>query len=300
MRISLDSLATLDAIARRGSFAAAAEELHRVPSAVTYTVQKLEQDLEIVLFDRTGHRAKLTPAGEELLREGRHLLRAAGEIEQRVRRLAQGWEAELAIAVDEVIPLARLFPLLETFYRLNPGTRIRLGEEILAGGWDSLLSGRADLVIGVSGDPPPEGGCSIEPLGRVEFVFVVAPDHPLAGAPEPLPPESLLVHRAIAAADSSRSLPPRSSGLLSGQDCLNVPSMQSKLEAHVAGLGIGYLPVHLAQPHVAAGRLLIMEVEETKPTAQLYIAWRPRGAGKALKWFLSRLKEDAVRAALLA
>jgi len=300
MRISLDALATLDAIARRGSFAAAAEELHRVPSAVTYTVQKLEQDLAIVLFDRTGHRARLTPAGTELLREGRHLLRAAGEIEQRVRRLAQGWEAELAITVDEIIPLPRLFPLLEAFYLLNPGTRIRLGEEILAGSWDALLSGRSDLVIGVSGDPPPEGGCSIQPLGPADFVFVVAPGHPLANAPEPLAPESLVEYRAITAADSSRSLPPRNSGLLSGQDCLNVPSMQAKVEAQVAGLGVGYLPAHLARPLVAAGRLVVKEVEETKPKAQLCVAWRPRGAGKALRWFLSRLEEPSVREALLA
>ena len=46
MRISLDALLVLDSIARNGSFAAAGEELHRVPSAITYTIQKLEQDLE--------------------------------------------------------------------------------------------------------------------------------------------------------------------------------------------------------------------------------------------------------------
>lgn len=300
MRLSLDALATLDAIARRGSFAAAAEELHRVPSAVTYTVQKLEQDLGVTLFDRTGHRARLTPAGVELLREGRHLLRAAGEIEQRVQRFAQGWESELAITVDEIIPLPRIYPLLEEFYRLNPGTRLRLGVEVLAGTWDALLSGRADLVIGVSGDPPSEGGCSILPLGVVDFVFVVAPDHPLAAVPEPLQPESILAHRAVTAADSSRSLPPRTTGLLSGQDCLSVPGMQAKIDAHVAGLGVGYLPTHLARPLLAAGRLVAKEVEESKPIAQINAAWRPRATGKALKWFLSRLEDEAVVASLLA
>jgi DNA-binding transcriptional LysR family regulator len=300
MRLSLDALATLDAIARRGSFAAAAEELHRVPSAVTYTVQKLEQDLGLALFDRSGHRAKLTPAGVELLREGRHLLRAAGELEQRVQRLAQGWESELAITIDEIIPLPWIFPLVDAFYRLNPGTRVRLGEEVLAGTWDALLSGRADLVIGASGDPPSEGGCSILPLGVVEFIFVVAPGHPLASATEPLQPESILEHRAVTTADSSRSLPPRTTGLLSGQDCLTVPSLQAKIDAHVSGLGVGYLPAHLARPLVEAGRLVVKEVAESKPTAQLYAAWRPRGSGKALKWFLSRLEDEAVVGGLLA
>ena len=77
MRLSLDALLVIDAIDRRGSFAAAGHELHRVASAITYTVQKLEEDLDVLLFDRRGHRAKLTPAGRELLNEGRHLLRAA-------------------------------------------------------------------------------------------------------------------------------------------------------------------------------------------------------------------------------
>lgn len=100
MRLSLDALAALDAIARRGSFAAAAaEELHRAPSAVSYVVQKREQDLGLLIFDRSGHRAKLTPEGTELLREGRHLLRAAGEIEERRQRLARGWESELVYCI---------------------------------------------------------------------------------------------------------------------------------------------------------------------------------------------------------
>jgi DNA-binding transcriptional LysR family regulator len=80
MRLTLDALAVLDAIDRKGSFAAAAEELHRVPSAMTYAVQKLEEDLDVLLFDRRGHRAQLTEAGRELLREGRHLLQAASEL----------------------------------------------------------------------------------------------------------------------------------------------------------------------------------------------------------------------------
>jgi len=133
MRISLDALLVLDSIARNGSFAAAGEELHRVPSAITYTIQKLEQDLEVKLFDRSGHRARLTEAGEELLREGRHLLRTATDLECRVKRVATGWETELRIAVEDIIPTERLFPVLKDFYREGSGTRIKITAEILGG-----------------------------------------------------------------------------------------------------------------------------------------------------------------------
>ena len=191
MRISLDALLVLDSISRNGSFAAAGEELHRVPSAITYTIQKLEQDLEVKLFDRSGHRAKLTEAGEELLREGRHLLRSATDLECRVKRAATGWETELRIALDDIIPTERLFPLLKDFYREGSGTRVKLAAEILGGCWDALLSGRADMVIAAPGDAPPEGSLAVEPMGQFEFVFVVAPDHPLANAPEPLSVQDL-------------------------------------------------------------------------------------------------------------
>src|ERR1035437_1135678 len=110
MKLTLDALQVMDAIERQGSFAAAAAELHRVPSALTYTVQKLGQDLDGLLSDRGGHRARLTPAGQELMQEGRHLLRAAGELECRVQRVATGWETELRLALAIMVPAGQVFP----------------------------------------------------------------------------------------------------------------------------------------------------------------------------------------------
>lgn len=295
MRISLDALLVLDSISRNGSFAAAGEELHRVPSAITYTIQKLEQDLEVKLFDRSGHRAKLTEAGEELLREGRHLLRTATDLECRVKRVATGWETELRIAVDDIIPTERVFPLLKDFYREASGTRIKLTAEVLGGCWDALMTGRADLVIAAPGEAPHEGSLAVESMGQIEFVFVVAPEHPLVAAPEPLSAQDLLQYRAATAADSSRNLPPRTSGLLDGQDTLTVPTMRAKMAAHVAGLGVGYLPLLWAAPHIAAGRLVRKEVEGTKSRTNVYLAWQPRQAGKALKWFIEHLRDQRVK-----
>lgn len=295
MRISLDALLVLDSISRNGSFAAAGEELHRVPSAITYTIQKLEQDLDIKLFDRSGHRARLTEAGEALLREGRHLLRAASDLEHRVRHVATGWETELRIAIDDLVPTERLFPLLKDFYREASGTRVRMTMEVLGGCWDALVSGRADLVIGAPGDAPPEGLLAVEPMGSFEFVFVVAPEHPIAALPDPLSAQDILAHRAISAADTSRNLPPRASGLLDGQDALTVPTMRAKVAAQIAGLGAGYLPLLWAAPHVAAGRLVKKEVEGSKAVTHVYLAWHPRQTGRALKWFVERLRDKAVQ-----
>lgn len=291
MRVTLDAITVLDAIDRKGSFAAAADELHRVPSAITYTVQKLEQDLDLSLFDRSGHRARLTEAGKELLREGRHLLRAATELEQRVQRVATGWEAELRLALSDLIPVERLFPLLQDFYAEQRGTRLRLSTEVYGGTWDALAAGRADLAIGAPGEGPAGGGYHCHPLGEVRFVFVVAPQHPLAQAKEPLPNSLVQQYRAVTAADSSRHLLPRTSGLLSGQDVLTVQDMAAKQMAQRAALGVGYLPSYLAQADIDAGRLLLKQVEEPKPPAQLQLAWRSNHSGKALHWFVQQLQQ---------
>jgi len=300
MRLSLDSIAVIDAIERHGSFAAAAEALHRVPSAITYAVQKLEEDLDVQLFDRSGHRAQLTDAGRELLMEGRRLLTAAGEVESRVKRVATGYEVELRIAVDSLIPLARVYPLLEAFYAHACGTRLRLTTEVYGGMWDALVGQRADLAIGAPGEGPAGGGFSTRPLGMIEFIFLVAPHHPLAALPGPLRNEEIVRYRAISAADSSRNLPPRTAGLISGQDVLTVPDIQSKIEAQRAGLGVGYLPRHLARPEIESGRLVPKTVEEPKPPLPVYLVWRTAHRGEALRWFLERFEDASLRERLLS
>jgi DNA-binding transcriptional LysR family regulator len=300
MRLTLEALEVLDAIDRRGSFAAAAAELNRVPSAITYSVRQAEEALDVPLFDRSGHRAQLTAAGRALLDEGRQLLRAAADIECRVAQVAKGWESELRIAVDTIIGMERLYPVVADFYAAEPGTRLRFLHEVLGGTWDALASGRADLAIGASGDAPAGGAYAVRPLGRVDMVLVVAPGHPLARERRPVTPAMLLSHRAVSIADSSRLLPPRTLGLLSGQDVLTVATLEAKVAAHAAGLGVGWIPRPVAVREQQAGRLAILEAESPRQPADIVLAWRPSLAGKATKWFVKRLEEPAVAASLLA
>ena len=121
-------------------------------------------------------------------------------------------------------------------------------------------------------------------------VFAVAPQHPLAQIAGPLQNEDIRQYRSISAADTSRNLPPRTSGILSGQDVLTVPDMQSKLSAQIAGLGVGYLPKKLAEEYAEQGKLMIKEVAEAKSEASGYLAWRSNG-GKAQQWLLKRLEK---------
>ena len=299
MKLSLDALLVLDAIARNGAFARAAEELHRVPSALTYTVQQLEADLGVVLFDRSGRKAILTPAGHELLNEGRVLLRAAGDLECRIQQVAKGWETELRVAVDTIIDPQMLFPLIERFAAEDAGTRIRLSTEVFGGAWDALQSARADLIIGASVEAPPGGGYATLPMGRWQWVFAAAPSHPILKESGPLTETVIARYRAVSVADTSRSTPPRTVGLLSGQDVLTVASMTDKLAAQIRGLGVGFLPKHLAAAALKRGQLIPLTVLLPRPDSQIGAAWRSNRTGRALRWFVSQLEDAKIAASIM-
>jgi DNA-binding transcriptional LysR family regulator len=303
MKLTLESLQLVDAIARRGSFAAAAEELGRVPSAVTYAARRLEGDLDVLLFDRAGYRARLTPAGEELLREGRHLLAAADDLARRVQRVAAGWEQELRIALDTIISFERFLPLLDRFCGMAP-TQVRVTEEVLGGTWDALLAGRADVAIGASQEGPAPHRLSVgyrsEPLGAVELVFAVAPSHPLAALPSPLSHAEIRRHRQVVVGDTSQQLAPRTSGLIGAADVLAVPTMAAKIQAQVAGLGCGYLPRARIEEALARGQLVVKETDQGRRESTLSVAWRQDARGKAAAWWIEALRNSATRAALVA
>jgi DNA-binding transcriptional LysR family regulator len=307
-----EALLMMDTIARTGSFAAAARELGKVPSALTYSVRQLEEALDVLLFDRSSRQAQPTDAGRELLAEGRRLLGEMQAVADRVQRVAHGWETELAISVEDILSPTTVFELVEAFCQVcatpqaaspGTGTRLRLRTDVLAGTWEALVTRQVELAIGVSGEHSNPGGIELRELGEMPFVYVVAPHHPLAAATHPLQDAELVHHRAVAVADSAQRLAPITVNLLAGQDVLTVPHMRAKTEALIRGLGAGFLPEPMARAHIDAGRLVHKATARANPPARMFYAWRaekgPQGLGRALQWWLSQLESPQTRRALI-
>jgi DNA-binding transcriptional LysR family regulator len=299
-----DALGLVQAVAAQGSFAAAARELGLVPSAVTYRIRQIEDALDVLLFDRSSRQARLTPAGSELLSAGQQLLQDIDTMANRVKRVATGWEAEFTVAVDTALSASTVMELAESFYALQPTTRLRLREEALAGTLEAVTTGRAELALGVVVEPGTTAGINSHELGDLLFVYVVAPHHPLVGIPEPIADDVLIRHRVVAVSDSAlqRSMA-LTLGLLTGQDVLTVPTMRAKLDAQLRGLGGGFLPEPLARPYIESGRLVVREIQRApRRTIRLSYAWRNPGnlgPGRALQWWLTQLESAATRSALL-
>lgn len=289
--ITLEALQVLDAINREGSFAAAAAALHRVPSAISYSVQKLEQDLGVTLFSRQGRKSVLTPAGQVLLQQGREILQATERLAETARQVERGWESSLAIAVDTVLDMAVMFPLLNRFYPLRPEVAISLQHEALAGGWEALVDKRVDLAVGITAKPAGVSGIEMLPIGTVKWLLCVHPQHPLAEAEKPVSAARLESERMVVVADSSRHLPSLSFRMLSKQPALRVATLQQKIDAQIAGLGVGFVPEHLVQAQLQQGLLRVVAVQGVQQESVMYMAWRKGEKGKALHWFIDQLQQ---------
>ncbi|MDI9246767.1 LysR substrate-binding domain-containing protein [Marinobacter sp. CHS3-4] len=294
--ITIDALKVLDAIDRKGSFAGAANELFRVPSAISYTVQKLEEDLNVPIFDRTGHRASLTPAGRYLLEEGRALLEAAETLAHTTQQVAKGWETRLRIGFNSILPADCLFEAVREFYGLGVPVEVQLVEEVFAGAWDALQSRRIDLIVGADQMSKPAGAFTTSPLGRLDFVYAVAPDHPLTEAEQPLTEADIARFPAAVAADTSRSLPPGNAGIFRRQRTLTVSNIDQKIAIQRAGMAVGWLPEPRVRGLLNSGELVALSVHEPRQPIMLHLARHAEDQGKALMWFWERLTDTSTMA----
>ena len=317
--LSANNLLLLGVVAKQGSLASAARSLGMVPSAMSYRIRQMEEALDVLLVDRKGT-TRLTAAGQELVIEGERLLNEMEAIANRIKRVATGWEPVLTIAIDSLVSRSTVLDLVGHFYKdcakalkqlqqpfATSPTRIKIQSETLSGTWGVLAAGQVDLAIGVVVDESNALGLRAAPLGEVPFVFAVAPQHPLAQIDGAVSDAIIRSHRAIAVADSSRTNQTMTIGLLAGQDVLTVPDMNLKLEAHLRGLGCGFLPTVLAKPHIDAGRLLVVKTLRRPRLSRVSYAWRQTGPGSggkgqyglALAWWLKQLEDPKARSALL-
>jgi len=285
--LTLESLRVMDAIDRRGSFAAAAEELGRVPSALSYTMQKLEEELDVVLFDRSGHRTKFTNVGRMLLERGRLLLEAADKLTSDAEALARGWEPHLTIVCEALIPAASLFPLVDKLAQKST-TQLTLATEVLAGAWERLETGRADIVIAPDMHFRTSSEINSRPLYSVVNVYVAAPDHPIHKEPEPLSDTTRVKYRGIAVADTARERPVLTVLLLDKQQRLTVSSIDDKRRALLAGLGVASMPYPMVEKDIQEGRLKVIGSEYSHET-NVIMAWRRDSMGEAKAWCLREI-----------
>jgi len=256
-RTTLEQWRVVQAIVEHGSYAQAAEALHRSQSSVSYMVARLQEQLGVELFLLEGRKARLTENGAALLARASELLGDAHRLEQLADNLQRGWEAEVRLAVDAALPAAVLLSALKAFAGLAPQTRVHLTEVVLSGADQALLQRQVDLAVGTR---IPTGHFG-ERLLDIPFVAVAHPAHPLHRLGRELTAEDLSREMQVVLRDSGQANP-RDDGWLGATLRWTVSHMDAMRMLVAGGLGFAWLPDRLVADAARAGTLLPLPLRE--------------------------------------
>tara|TARA_R110002072_G_scaffold28962_1_gene92378 strand:+ start:4930 stop:5829 length:900 start_codon:yes stop_codon:yes gene_type:complete len=292
--ITIEALEVIDTIDRRGSFASAAEELGKATSALSYIVQKLEEQLDVTIFVRQGRRSVLTAAGRVVLEDGRQILAATSRLADKTREVATGWEPRLNISVGAPCDYSEFFSAIRMFVDLYPTVELDVSEHILNGGWELLERDMVDLVVNIPGPVPANKGYRSTILGKNDLALVASRDNPIsqfANQPAELD-EALRTSRRVIVHDSTQLNISTSAGLISNSDAFYVQNMDQKIEAQLAGIGIGHLPRTKIQPYLDNGTLVELHTKQALKNEKVFMVWKLANKGKALAAMTRLLEKE--------
>lgn len=290
--VSLDQLRTFITAVDEGSFSAAARKLNRVQSAVSGWINSLEEQIGVILFDRTGRFPKLTPEGVLLLADARSIVAGVDTLKARAKLIASGLEAEVSVVVDVFFPTAAVTEAAKAFARRFPLTPIRIYVEGLGAAYEPLLDKRCSLGI-VGTLPISFPSLTSERIGEVPLITVAAPSHPLASFTQRIPRHELAKHVQLVLTDKSELLKGRDFGVMSPLTW-RLADLSTKYAFLKDCVGWGSMPLHMVEHDIATGKLAALDIEDVPHTGHMLTmaAVYPKTAppGPAGKWFIEHLK----------
>ena len=298
--LTLDQMRTFVTVVRAGSFRAGAEQLHRVQSAVSFTIANLEAQLGVALFDRSGYRPRLTPAGEAMLEDVRAVLARVDALKARAHELERGVELKLAVAFDTLFPADIAAAALRRLHERFPSVAVRVEYTSLGGTFEALQSRRCAVAVAVLDQI--EERFARRFLTRLTTFAVVAPTHELARLARKRRVDlerAIGEHLQIVVEDPTELTAGRDFAVISSNTwCTS--DMHSKLALIRAGIGWGTLPHWLVQPELDQGRLVRLPARRLGAGGEIvYDAYfchlRDESLGIAGRW-LGECLEEAVAA----
>lgn len=285
---TFDQLRIFLTIVDLGSFAAAARQLNRAVSVISYGIANLEAQLGLTLFDREGTRKpRLTIEGRALLAEARGIAQGFDGLRAKVKGLLDGLEAEVDLAVDVMLPSERLGKVLRKFAAEFPTVQLRLHVEAL-GAITAMVLDRG-AAIGLSG-PLAAGVEGVECIaaGSVPMVPVAAPDHPL-GRMERIPPGAGRDHTQLVLTDRSRFTEGKDYSVMSAKTW-RLADLGAKHALLREGIGWGNMPLPMIEPDLVAGTLVrLVMPDHHGGTYRFAGVWRRDSPpGPAASWLLDQ------------
>ena len=279
---SSDSVEVFLAVIDNGSFSAAARSLGRVPSAVSMAIANLEAELNLPLFDRAGREPRPNAAARSLEPQARLLSTQLRQLQVQALSLTQGLEHRLTLAIAPELLAAPWSAALATLAHEHPLLEVEVLAAPQADALDMLHTGRAQLAL-VFERPSLDGREGFQEVSSETMVAVIAPAHPvLTQAGGKLREQHLITTRQIVVA--GRDLASSDPRFVYARDTWRSDNALAALSLIAAGLGWGWLPRNFVRPHVAAGAVIEVPMDNLSNGLDLWVdvVWskeRPLGLG---------------------
>jgi DNA-binding transcriptional LysR family regulator len=263
------------AVTRHRNFRMAAEDLLLTQPAVTQQIKALESELDTALFDRSGGRITLTPAGAALLPFAERLATLSDEARQAVAATTGSNAGQLSIAASQTIGQYLLPRLIAAFLAENPKVSITLLSGNTQAVLEAVTARRAD--IGLIEGPAMRQDVRVEPFMQDHLVCVVPAGHEWAGETVPLDhlQQATLVTRELGSGSRRIVEQALEQAGLNPRDLqirMTFDSTEALLSAVESGLGIAFVSRWAVRSQLALGTLHIARIQGLKLSRMFSLA----------------------------
>ena len=298
--MNLDNLKTFLEVVKLGSFSEVAKKLAISQPAVSFQIQKLEQELGIRLIDRTQRAITLTAAGKRLLRFAESVESEREHLQHDLAQMREEVSGDLLIAASTIPGEFLLPPLLAKFKQMHPAVRVQVA-----------ISDSLTVINGVRDNAYEIGFCGMTPEGQDleslkvaedEIVLIVFPEHPFARRSEVTPAElegEPLIFRE-ATSGTQRNLETHLSraglDLRKWVPTLILGTTQAVVSAVAAGAGIAFVSNLAIKKSLALGLVRQVGVSGLSLNRDFYCIYRQeRVVSRLLEEFITFVQIEASR-----
>lgn len=278
--MTLTELRYIVAVARERHFGRAAEACFVSQPTLSVAVKKLEDELDVRIFERGNNEISVTPLGEEIIRQAQSVIEQAQAIKEIAKRGKDPLAGPLRLGIIYTIGPYLLPDLVKNAIDRTPQMPLMLQENFTVKLLEMLRLGELDCAI--LAEPFPDAGLAMAPLYDEPFMVAVPKNHPLAAktaiSAEELKKETmLLLGTGHCFRDHVLEVCPEFARFSSDAEGIRKSFEGSSLETikHMVASGMGVTVVpRLSIPQEGTPHVTYVPFMDPVPTRRVVLAWR--------------------------
>ena len=282
--MTLTELKYIVAVARERHFGRAAEACFVSQPTLSVAIKKLEEELDVKIFERGAGEVSVTPLGQAIVRQAQAVIEQAVAIKELAQRGKDPVSGPLRLGVIYTIAPYLLPDLVRQAIERVPQMPLIIQENFTARLLDMLRTGELDCAI--MAEPFPDAGLAVAPLYDEPFMAAVPASHPMAArervSAEELKNETVLLlgtghcfrdHVLEVCPEYARFSSPSPSDPEGIRKSFEGSSLETIKYMVAAGMGVTVVP-QLSVPHEPQPRVRHIPFTEPVPTRRVVLAWR--------------------------